>query len=272
MTVNTTPVFQSISVMLINVDLNALDGFLRKVDFFTNMFLRIVEKVPEDTYKHVSGADPLTCSFPEHFQCIAAAVLLENSKFYFLLIYVSLIILSVILLERINYKKKSRIHSLIDDANDEFALEDPLIPNGVNTGKIEEECEKKLMSNEVKEELLKKLIHFEEGTKYTDKSLNLSALAVKLKTNTKYLSYVINKYKKKDFNSYINELRIHYIIRKMESNHAYLNYKISYLANECGFSSHSKFTAVFKSVVGMSPSCFMEQLSKRQKENPSTSS
>ncbi|WP_084625988.1 helix-turn-helix domain-containing protein [Flavobacterium soli] len=271
MTVNITPVFQSISAMLINTDLNALGGFLRKVDFFTNILFKVAEEIPEDTYKHVSGADPITCSFPEHFQCIAAAVLLENSKFYFLLIYVSLIVLSVILLERINYKKKSRIHSLIDDPNAEFGMEHQL-SNGENIDPLAEECEKKLMSNEVKEELLKKLIHFEEGTKYTDKSLNLSALAVKLKTNTKYLSYVINKYKKKDFNSYINELRIHYIIRKMESNHAYLNYKISYLANECGFSSHSKFTAVFKSIVGMSPSCFMEQLSKRKNENPSTSS
>lgn len=32
----------------------------------------------------------------------------------------------------------------------------------------------------------------------------------------------------------------------MKNDPAYLHYKISYLSSECGFSSHSKFAAIFK--------------------------
>lgn len=125
---------------------------------------------------------------------------------------------------------------------------------------------KELMSEEVEQQILKKLLRFEQGEKFTSRNITLSALSVLLDTNSKYLSYVINKHKKKDFNSYINELRIFYIIKKLESSPAYLNYKISYLAEECGFSSHSKFTAIFKTVTGMSPSSFMQFLARDQKK------
>lgn len=125
---------------------------------------------------------------------------------------------------------------------------------------------KELMSAEVEQQILKKLARFEQGDKFTSRSITLSALSVLLDTNSKYLSHVINKHKKKDFNSYINELRVFYIIKKLESSPAYLNYKISYLAEECGFSSHSKFTAVFKTVTGMSPSSFMQFLARDQKK------
>lgn len=127
-----------------------------------------------------------------------------------------------------------------------------------------EVAEKELMSAEVEKAILKKLLFFEQSDKFTNKSITLSALSVMLETNSKYLSYVINKHKKKDFNGYINELRIFYIIKKLEQTPTYLNYKISYLAEECGFSSHSKFTAVFKTVTGMSPSSFMQFLTKDQ--------
>ena len=87
-------------------------------------------------------------------------------------------------------------------------------------------------------------------------------LAGMLNTNTKYLSHVLNTYLNKDFNSYINELRIRYIIAKIEQNDVFKNYKISYLAEEAGFSSHSKFSAIFKSVTGFSPSTFLDYLEK----------
>lgn len=125
--------------------------------------------------------------------------------------------------------------------------------------------DKELMSKEVEQSILDKLIHFEQGIAFTNNTINLSGLSVLLETNSKYLSYVINKHKKKDFNNYINELRIFYIIKKLESSPEYLNYKISYLAEECGFSSHSKFTDKFKAVTGMSPSTFIAFLSKEVK-------
>ncbi|MFD2037352.1 helix-turn-helix domain-containing protein [Belliella marina] len=124
--------------------------------------------------------------------------------------------------------------------------------------------EKDMMPQETEEMLLGKLRVFEAKHRYTERGLSLPALAGRMKTNTKYLSYVINKHKGKDFNSYINELRIQFILNKMEEDGKYLQYKISYLAEEAGFSSHSKFTTVFKQFTGEIPSTYMDALKQKK--------
>jgi len=123
---------------------------------------------------------------------------------------------------------------------------------------------RKIMSDTIEAKILKDLEEFERGVKFTDKQISLSILAGMLKTNTKYLSHILNTYLNKDFNTYINELRIRYIIEQIEKNDKFRNYKLSVLAEECGFSSHSKFSAVFKSVTGFSPSAFLGYLKERQ--------
>ncbi len=40
----------------------------------------------------------------------------------------------------------------------------------------------------------------------------------------------------------------------------YLTYKISYLAEECGFASHTTFTRIFIEKTGISPSKFISYL------------
>ncbi|WP_079716918.1 AraC family transcriptional regulator [Parapedobacter luteus] len=121
-----------------------------------------------------------------------------------------------------------------------------------------------LMPESTKQELLKKLERFESSQQFTDRNISIAVLAGKMKTNTKYLSYIINNYRNKDFNSYINELRINYIISKMGADSRYLHYKISYLAEECGFATHSQFTTVFRNITGLSPSTFMAYHKREQ--------
>lgn len=116
--------------------------------------------------------------------------------------------------------------------------------------------------NSVEKDLLDKLQKFEESEKFTNPKLTIAGLALQLKTNTSYLSEVINKYKGKNFNTYINELRIAYICQKIYTNKEYQNYKISYLAEECGFASHSSFATVFRNITGISPSVFIREASK----------
>lgn len=125
--------------------------------------------------------------------------------------------------------------------------------------------DKEIMTESTKLELLKKLERFESSQQFTDRNISIAVLAGKMKTNTKYLSYIINKYRNKDFNSYINELRIKYIIAKMEADRRYFNYKISYLAEECGFATHSQFTTVFRGITGLSPSTFIAYLKKDER-------
>lgn len=117
-----------------------------------------------------------------------------------------------------------------------------------------------LMTSETEAKLLELLDEFEKGDLYNNKGMSLSFLAGELNTNTKYLSYVINQHKSSDFKTYINRLRINYIVDKLINDEKYRQYKISILADECGFSSHSKFAAVFKAVTDFSPSSYIKHL------------
>lgn len=120
---------------------------------------------------------------------------------------------------------------------------------------------------ETEDALVGKLAQFEKSKQFTKQDMSLALLAAHFETNTKYLSEVINTHKGKNFNSYINELRINYIIDKLKSNRTYLQYKISYLAEESGFSSHSSFATVFKAVTGIPPTVFIDLLKSSKKSS-----
>jgi len=118
----------------------------------------------------------------------------------------------------------------------------------------------------VEKEILNGLQKFEEGERFRNTKLNISMLAVELGTNPAYLSAVIKAHKDQNFNSYVNELRIRYICRKIHTHREYVNYKISYLAEDCGFTSHSTFSTIFKKVTGISPSVFLSEEEKSHNE------
>lgn len=131
--------------------------------------------------------------------------------------------------------------------------------------KIEDKEEKLvLMPPEAEEKLMEKLSDFESKNLFLERKVSLPYVAAEIETNTKYLSYIIKKHRGKDFNEYINDLRITYIIKKITDNPIYRQYKINTLAEEAGFSSHSKFATVFKSSVGVSPSEFIKYIDKNK--------
>ena len=119
---------------------------------------------------------------------------------------------------------------------------------------------KEYMSEATESAILENIEKLEESHFYLDKDISLNYVAAKLSINHRYLSYVINKNKSKDFAGYINELRIHYITDRLRNDSDFLKYKISFLADLCGFSSHSRFTTTFKKVTGVSPLTFITDL------------
>ncbi|OIV40055.1 helix-turn-helix domain-containing protein [Flavobacterium johnsoniae] len=149
-------------------------------------------------------------------------------------------------------KKDEKLHTAI--TNPEKDIEE------------KKEAQKDYMSQETEESILKSIREFERGEYYLGKELSLNVMAAELGINHRYLSYVINKHKEKDFASYINELRINYIVDCLRADPALLRYKISYLADKCGFSSHSRFTITFKKVTGVSPLTFITYLKEEAKE------
>jgi AraC-like DNA-binding protein len=110
--------------------------------------------------------------------------------------------------------------------------------------------------------LLNKLLKFEKSEKFLKKDLSLSSLSSSLNTNPRYLSEIIKQHRGKNFNNYLNGLRIHYITNKLYDTPIFREYKISYLAEFCGFSSREVFAVIFKKETGVTPSYFIGQLKK----------
>lgn len=134
----------------------------------------------------------------------------------------------------------------------------------INILKEKKSPQPQVISEKTENILLKKLNDFEKTEDFIKSDISLQSLAKKLETNTKYLSETINNHKQKNFNAYINELRINYIIDKLKKKSIYRSYKIKYLAEESGFSTHSAFAAVFKSVTGMSPINYIQLLKQKE--------
>lgn len=118
------------------------------------------------------------------------------------------------------------------------------------------------LSDEVVSEIIAGLKQFEVDGGYIDNNISLSSLSARLEVNTKYLSEVLNTHLEESFNAYINRLRIEYIVKKLKDDPKYLKYKISYIAEVAGYSSHSSFSTAFKNITGVSPTKFISYLKK----------
>lgn len=116
------------------------------------------------------------------------------------------------------------------------------------------------ISPETEEHILNGLKTFEEQFDFNSKNITRYNLANTLNVNTKYLSAIIRKHKKFNFNQYINHLRINYIIDRLKNEPQYRKYKINHLAESTGYSSHSAFSLEFKKITGMHPSAFIKAL------------
>jgi len=102
---------------------------------------------------------------------------------------------------------------------------------------------------------LKKLLI--KGKVYTNPNISLPSLAKSLKTNTSYLSAVINSHYSCNFRSLINGYRITKA-KEMLVNDDFANYSIEGIANEVGYNSRSSFYNAFKVETGLTPALFLE--------------
>ncbi len=126
--------------------------------------------------------------------------------------------------------------------------------------------ERSYMSEERELSILQSLKEMEERKFYLNVDISLPVLSSKIGINQRYITYVIKKHKEMDFATYINSLRINYIVDCLKTDPKYLKYKISYLAEKCGFSSHSRFTVNFKKITGATPSEFIEYIREQNEK------
>lgn len=123
-------------------------------------------------------------------------------------------------------------------------------------------------SNEINSEVVKmildKLEEFEKNKGFLDKSITSKSLAELFETNTKYISNIINDYKKFTVNNYINNLRIDYAILILQRDNKKRKYNIEALADEFGFNSSKSFNVAFYNKTGIRPSFFIKELEKNK--------
>ncbi|MEM8762670.1 MAG: helix-turn-helix domain-containing protein [Bacteroidota bacterium] len=120
------------------------------------------------------------------------------------------------------------------------------------------------ISEQIVEEVLLKLDEFEDSEAFVASKQTLNSLAKDFKTNSAYLSKIINHFKGVNFSNYLNNLRVSYAMNKMKSDLTFRKYTIEAIAKESGFNNAQSFTSAFVKHTGLYPSYFAKQLDKKR--------
>ncbi|KFF07186.1 histidine kinase [Flavobacterium reichenbachii] len=183
--------------------------------------------------------------------------------------YVLLVVGIVFLLIK-NIRDKNKAHKKMNALIEEFKanLEKKEHPEEIieaETAEIEDVTFKKENANltidEAKEnKIVEKLLALEEKLEYLNADFTLAYAAKKVKTNTTYLSYIVNKRFGKSFGEYSNELKINYVINEMITNHLYRKYSTQAIAESVGFKNAVSFAKSFRKRTGVSPAQFANNI------------
>ncbi|WDF60040.1 helix-turn-helix domain-containing protein [Flavobacterium sp. KACC 22758] len=186
--------------------------------------------------------------------------------------YVLLVVGIVFLLIK-NIIDKNKAHKKMNALIEEFKanLEKKSIAEAAEIEEIEqvpdlEEISLKkenvaLSIDEAKEnKIVEKLLALESKLEYLNADFTLPYVAKKIKTNTTYLSYVVNKRFGKSFGEYSNELKINYVINEMITNHMYRKYSTQAIAESVGFKNAVSFAKSFRKRTGVSPAQFANNI------------
>lgn len=136
-------------------------------------------------------------------------------------------------------------HETIKPANDDYVLDDEL---GINPLIVEN--------------ILKILSAFEKDKQFLRKNISLASMAKLCGTNTVYLSRIINFYKKKNFNEYLNELRLDYIVSQWKDKPKTRYVSIQETAENAGYNTTQTFTKNFQEKFHIPPTYFLNRLNE----------
>ena len=116
------------------------------------------------------------------------------------------------------------------------------------------------INKETFDEILAGLQIIEEQNYFLKQECNSYNVAKKIKTNTSYLSKVINAHYQKNFNTYINDLRINFALLKLKEDTRFRQYTIQSISEEIGYKSADSFTKYFKKRTSLLPSVYIKKL------------
>lgn len=116
-----------------------------------------------------------------------------------------------------------------------------------------------ILSEELRNRLLNSItMILDDVSVISNSDFNLSMLAEKVGSNTKYVSWIINDVYGKNFKTVLNEYRIREACRRLTDKDHYGNMTIQAIYEELGYNSAASFIQAFKKVNGMTPSVYQK--------------
>lgn len=236
-------------------------GDFKKASYYFEKYLKTKEKYHElkDSAKKTFLENERE-SFREEFNALKNVKEENQSYLYSLFLGASLIILALLFVLLRFYKTKKK-----NDAKFEALLQKidaAKSPEDIIDTKDEvlEEKNTTDVPDEIKHQILEGLKKLEEKEYYLKQECNSYNVAKKINTNTSYLSKVINSHYGKNFNTYINDLRINYAIVRLKNDPIFRSYSIQSIAEEVGYKSADSFTKYFKKDTGLNPSFYIKEI------------
>jgi AraC-like DNA-binding protein len=190
-------------------------------------------------------------------------------RFWNLMIFLFVGVLLVLIVLYVKSVKKKRetdkkVNALIEEYKLRLELNDAA-PVSIDKEEVVIESIPKMVAKmnldlEKEEEIFEKLKQLEKKHYYLNSDFTQQSVAKKIKTNTSYLSYVVNKRFGKTFSEYSNELKINYVINELITNSIYRKYSTQALAESVGFKNAISFTKSFSKRTGVTPTQFTKKL------------
>lgn len=185
----------------------------------------------------------------------------QKSRFFLIISAVSIVVLVLIIfiVFLVMEKKKNAIKfkNLISKIDRGNIVELEIVDT---KDSVLEEKSSADVNEEITEQILNGLEKLKEQKYFLRQDCNSYNVSKKIKTNTTYLSKVINSHFQKNFNTYINDLRINYAIVRLKNDSRFRSFSIQSIAEELGYKSADSFTKYFKLDTGLNPSFYIKQL------------
>ena len=243
--------------------------------YYIDRFLKVDKKLDEQ-FEYLSAELPKKYDTPNLLQ--EKENIINDLKNRKKILYVSISILAIILLLVLflyfKAKKTAKEHRKIaqeliqniEKRNFESNTDKKEIPElpQVSENVKTENAVIKTVPEEVTVSILKDLEIFENKQLFLKNGITLASLAKNMKTNTAYLSEVINTHKGKNFTSYLNDLRIDYVLERLVKDKKFRSYKLPAIAEEIGYNNVQAFAVAFKKKTGTTPSIYIKEIEVQQ--------
>nr|WP_315032754.1 helix-turn-helix transcriptional regulator [uncultured Chryseobacterium sp.] len=252
-------------------------GNKEKQLYYIDRFLKVDKKLDEQVL-YLSTELPKKYDTPNLLQ--EKEEIIEDLKTRKEILYISLcVLITVLLLVIYLYFKSKRTEkeqrkiaqdliNLVEKRNIEEKNEDEkresidieIITIPVSEPSEEDDKATKIISEEVTQFILQELRIFESKELFLKKGITLASLAKNIKTNTAYLSEIINTHKGKNFATYLNDLRIDFALNRLVKDKKFRSYKIAVIAEELGYNNEQAFSLAFKKKTGTTVSTYIKEI------------